>query len=78
MQIMTTPSQIQKDLIKWRRAKVIELVSKGKNLSEIAENFLASLDVYNSEPFSKNRIDMQLPKVDLAQDSGISRAAEMT
>jgi DNA-binding NarL/FixJ family response regulator len=34
---MTTPSQIQKDLIKWRRAKVIELVSKGKNLSEIAE-----------------------------------------
>jgi hypothetical protein len=34
---MTTPSQIQKDLIEWRRAKVIELVSKGKNLSEIAE-----------------------------------------
>jgi hypothetical protein len=25
---MTTPSQIQKDLIEWRRAKVIELVSK--------------------------------------------------
>jgi hypothetical protein len=43
-----------------------------------AGNFLASLDVYNSEPFSKNRTDMQLPKVDLAQDSGISRAAEMT
>jgi hypothetical protein len=42
-----------------------------------AENFLASLDVYNSEPFSKNRTDMQLPKVDLAQDSGISRAAKI-
>lgn len=42
---MQNEKQMKKDLMEWRRSQVLEMVSKGKSLTEIASILKVSIEV---------------------------------